>query len=85
MCVVGKNVLRKKFDMFVLRVKNGWIEKVEKTGLCHKFGNGRQSPRISTTFDNSLGHTHVIVHNIDTGASSPIRQHPRRLPYHRRH
>ena len=37
-------MLRKKFDMFALRVKNGWIEKVEKTGLCHKFGNGRQSP-----------------------------------------
>ena len=35
-------------------------------------------------FDNSLGHTHVIVHNIDTGASSPIRQHPRRLPFHHR-
>ena len=35
-------------------------------------------------FDNSLGHTHVIVPNIDTGASSPIRQHPRRLPYHDR-
>ena len=35
-------------------------------------------------FGNSLGHTHVIVHNIDTGASSPIRQHPRRLPYHHR-
>ena len=35
-------------------------------------------------FDNSLGHTHVIVHDIDTGASSPIRQHPRRLPYHDR-
>ena len=35
-------------------------------------------------FDNSLGHTPVIVHNIGTGASSPIRQQPRRLPYHQR-
>ena len=35
-------------------------------------------------FDNSLGHTHVIVHDIDTGASSLIRQHPRCLPYHHR-
>ena len=35
-------------------------------------------------FDSSLRHTHVIVHDIDTGASSPIRQHPRRLPCHHR-
>ena len=35
-------------------------------------------------FDNSLGHTPVIVHNIGTGALSPIRQQPRRLPYHHR-
>ena len=35
-------------------------------------------------FDNSLGHTSVTVHNIDTGDNSPIRQYPRRLPYHHR-
>ena len=29
----GKMVWACKFDMFVLWVKNGWIEKVEKTGL----------------------------------------------------
>ena len=39
---------------------------------------------FSDVFGNSLSHTHVIVHNIDTGASSPIRQHPRRLPYHQK-
>ena len=35
-------------------------------------------------FDNSLGHTSVALHNIDTGESPPIRQYPRRLPYHHR-
>ena len=35
-------------------------------------------------FSNSLGHTSVTVHNIDTGNASPIRQYPRRLPYHHR-
>ena len=35
-------------------------------------------------FSNSLGHTSVALHNIDTGNSPPIRQFPRRLPYHHR-
>ena len=35
-------------------------------------------------FDNSLGNTSVALHNIDTGDSPPIRQYPRRLPYHHR-
>ena len=35
-------------------------------------------------FDNSLGHTSVALHKIDTGDSPPIRQYPRRLPYHHR-
>ena len=35
-------------------------------------------------FDNSLGHTSVALHNINTGDSPPIRQYPRRLPYHHR-
>ena len=35
-------------------------------------------------FSNSLGHTSVALHNIDTGNSPPIRQYPRRLPYHHR-
>ena len=33
-------------------------------------------------FNDGLGHTRVTVHKIDTGESSPIRQYPRRLPYH---
>eukprot|EP00794_Sanderia_malayensis_P016602 gene16602-biopygen14025 len=35
-------------------------------------------------FNNGLGHTTVISHKINTGDSPPIRQHPRRLPYHYR-
>lgn len=39
---------------------------------------------FSDVFDNSLGHTSVALHNINTGDSLPIRQYPRRLPYHHR-
>ena len=35
-------------------------------------------------FDNSPGHTSVIVYNIDTSTSPPIRQYPRCLPYNHR-
>ena len=35
-------------------------------------------------FQSSLGHTPVVEHRIDTGDSTPIRQYPRRLPYHYR-
>ena len=37
--------------------------------------------QYSDVFDDSLGHSDVIQHRIDTGSSSPIRQYPRRLPY----
>ena len=33
-------------------------------------------------FNDGLGHTKVTAHKIDTGESLPIRQYPRRLPYH---
>ena len=32
-------------------------------------------------FDESLGHTTVIEHRLDTGSYPPIRQYPRRFPY----
>ena len=35
-------------------------------------------------FNNSLGHTSVALHKMDAGDSPPIRQYPRRLPYHHR-
>ena len=35
----------------------------------------------SDVFENSLGHTNVMSHKIDTGNATPIRQYPRRLPY----
>ena len=33
-------------------------------------------------FNDGLGHTTVVTHKIETGESPPIRQYPRRLPYH---
>ena len=32
-------------------------------------------------FEETLGHTNVATHTIDTGNSTPIKQRPRRLPY----
>lgn len=39
---------------------------------------------FSDVFDDSLGHTTVHSHKIDTGNSAPIKQRPRRLPYSHR-
>lgn len=36
---------------------------------------------FSDVFEESLGHTDVMQHKIDTGDARPIRQYPRRLPY----
>ena len=36
---------------------------------------------FSDVFEDSLGHTNVVTHNINTGDATPIRQYPRRLPY----
>ena len=36
---------------------------------------------FSDIFEETLGHTNVVQHKIDTGDSRPIRQYPRRLPY----
>ena len=35
-------------------------------------------------FNDGLGHTSVLSHHINTGNFAPIRQYPRRLPYHYR-
>ena len=35
-------------------------------------------------FNNELDYTSVLSHHIDTGDTTPIKQHPRRLPYHYR-
>jgi len=37
--------------------------------------------KLSDIFDESLGHTDVIQHHIDTGSEPTIHQYPRRLPY----
>ena len=37
--------------------------------------------KYSDVFHDSLGHTDVITHKIDTGDATPIQQYPRRLPY----
>ena len=39
---------------------------------------------FSDVFHDSLGHTAVTSHKIETGNTPPIRRHPRRLPYHYR-
>jgi len=36
---------------------------------------------FSDIFEETLGHTNVVQHKIDTGDSRPMRQYPRRLPY----
>ena len=40
---------------------------------------------FSDVFEETLGHSDVVTHKIDTGDSAPIRQYPRRLPYAYRH
>ena len=37
--------------------------------------------KFTDVFQETLGHTDVISHKIDTGDAPPIRQYPRRLPY----
>ena len=37
--------------------------------------------RYSEVFEDTLGHSSVVTHSIDTGNAAPIRQHPRRLPF----
>ena len=34
--------------------------------------------------ENSLGHTSLVYHSIDTGSSRPVRQQARRLPVHQK-
>ena len=36
---------------------------------------------ISDVFDEHLGHTTILTHKINTGNSTPIKQHPCRLPF----
>jgi hypothetical protein len=36
---------------------------------------------FSDVFDEHLGHTNILTHEINTGNSTPIKQHPRRIPF----
>ncbi len=36
---------------------------------------------FSDVFDEHLGHANILTHEINTGNSTPIKQHPRRIPY----
>ena len=36
---------------------------------------------FSDVFDENLGHTTILTHEINTGNSAPIKQHPRRIPF----
>lgn len=40
---------------------------------------------FSDVFDERLGHTNILTHEINTGNTAPIKQHPRRIPYAHRH
>ena len=36
---------------------------------------------FSDVFDENLGHTTILIHKINTGNSTPIKQHPCRIPF----
>ena len=36
---------------------------------------------FSDVFDENLGHTTILIHEINTGNSTPIKQHPSRIPF----
>ena len=36
---------------------------------------------FSDVFDENLGHTTILTHEVNTGNSAPIKQHPRRIPF----
>ena len=36
---------------------------------------------FSDVFDENLGHTTILIHEINTGNSAPIKQHPSRIPF----
>ena len=36
---------------------------------------------FSDIFDENLGHTTILIHEINTGNSTSIKQHPRRIPF----
>ena len=36
---------------------------------------------FSDLFDENLGHTTILIYEINTGNSTPIKQHPRRIPF----
>ena len=70
------------------------ISKATSSKLASAIGSKLSQPdreKLLTTllsfpdiFQNSLGHTTVVEHRLDTGDSAPIRPYPRRLPYHYR-
>ena len=43
----------------------------------------RFSSAISMS-DSDMGRTHLVQHHIDTQGANPVKQQPRRLPFHRR-
>ena len=36
---------------------------------------------FSEVFDENLGYTTILIHEIITGNSTPVKQHPRRIPF----
>ena len=53
-------------------------EKVQLASLLYKFSD------VISLHDGDMGKTNVVKHTINTGDALPIRQQPRRLPFHQR-
>ena len=43
-----------------------------------------QFSSIISTSDSDIGRTRLVQHHIDTQGANPVKQPPRRLPFHRR-
>ena len=74
-----------------VRNQNGKVSQVNselQAAVNPKLSRGDKEKLLQTLLDFSdifqdhLGHTAVLEHHINTGNSPPIRQSPRRLPYH---
>ena len=53
-------------------------EKTKLEALLHEFAD------VLSVSDDDLGRTNIVKHQIDIGDATPVRQPPRRLPFHQR-
>ena len=91
--VVESKYVRKSADSICasIRCESGMNEctlRELETAISPSLGINDKHTLLNTllefpdVFNDGLGHTTVTAHKIDTGESPPIRQYPRRLPYH---